>query len=311
MTQIATCPVCNEGEFSLVFPVKDYAVSGEIFDILECRNCRVRITHPIPGKNQIDRYYESDEYLPHSETSRGILGFLYRQVQKLMITRKRKVVENVSNSSSGRLLDVGCGTGEFVFEMARSGWKVDGIDANKQARVTAHKRYGIDVKSPGQLKNRRGFEFDVITFWHALEHLHNLNDYLRKIRSYLKNDGFLLVATPNYESFDGDYYQADWAAYDVPRHLYHFNYQSLTLLLQRNGFAVTQIRRLPFDSFYISILSEQYKGESLIRGLWIGLRSFLNALSDPRRCSSIIYILTKNRSAEDMARKETLADQWR
>jgi len=241
----------------------------------------------------MDRYYESKNYLPHSESSEGLVSFLYKRIQQFMVTRKRKLVENVSNSSNGKLLDVGCGTGEFLNEMALAGWEIDGIETNAFAREIARERYNVSVHSPDQVKSYGDPKFDVITFWHVLEHLTNPIEILRTITVSLKKNGFLLIAAPNYKSFDGDYYQSFWAAYDVPRHLYHFNYETMITLLKQVGLSVSQIKRLPFDSFYISLLSEQYRKGNSFRGLWIGLRSYLQALSDSRRCSSIIFFTQK------------------
>ena len=287
------CPACQKNSFSPVFPVKDFIVSNDVFEIIECGNCQIRLTYPFPQKSTLDNYYESENYMPHSETSAGITGFLYRLVQKFMVTRKQKLVEKVSNSSSGKLLDVGCGTGEFLNEMRRGGWEIDGIDQSEHARRIAQKRHGITSQPPTQLHLYQEGEFDVITFWHVLEHLTSLTETLQLVYRALKTGGTLLIAAPNYKSFDGDYYQMFWAAYDVPRHLYHFSYDSVAALLEQAGLSISHIRRLPFDSFYISMLSETYKQGNIFRGLWIGLRSYLQSLSNSRRCSSIIYITQK------------------
>ena len=293
MIQIIQCPACHENDLFSVFPSKDYVVTGELFDILECSHCRLRITNPFPDEKEIGRYYESGAYLPHSEEFTGTVNSLYGHVQHLMLYRKRKLVESLTGGSNGTLFDVGCGAGAFLNEMNHAGWDVNGVDSNERARETAHKKYGIQVYSPDDWFARGGLKADVITFWHSLEHIHNLDGYLNGIRSDLKEKGFLLIAIPNYESYDGRYYQSRWAAYDAPRHLYHFTYGSLNILLQRYGLMIVTLRRLPFDSFYISMLSEKNREGSLARGLWVGLRSYLQSLSDPKRSSSIVYIVTK------------------
>lgn len=195
--------------------------------------------------------------------------------------------------------------------MHSAGWQVAGIESDGKTRDQVHERYGLEVFSPEDWFSSERSEFDMITLWHALEHLHGLNRYLRQIRLCLAMDGFLLVAVPNHTSLDASFYQSYWAAYDVPRHLYHFSYESMTALLDRYGFRVTRIKQLPFDPFYASILSEKTLGGSVLRGIWVGFRSYSKALSNARRSSSILFITTKKGSARNGGWEETLPHQRR
>ncbi|MEE9166369.1 MAG: class I SAM-dependent methyltransferase [Candidatus Neomarinimicrobiota bacterium] len=253
----------------------------------------MRVTHPLPHETRMGKYYESDDYVPHSEVPRGIIPLLYGNVQRLTLVQKRNLVERMAHFSGRRLLDLGCGTGAFLNTMHRAGWEVDGVEAHERARELVRKRYGLQVQAPDQWLKSDSPGFDIVTLWHTLEHLHGLDRYLQRIRDGLRNDGFLFVAVPNYRSYDAEHYQTLWAAYDAPRHLYHFDFGSLATLFRKHRFRLFKIRHLPFDSFYVSMLSEKNGDGSLVRGVWIGLRSYLQALPDPRRSSSILFILNK------------------
>ena len=290
MIQIKECPVCRSKSFKPVFEVTDYVVSGDSFGIVECGSCRIRLTQPVPDEKEILPYYDTDDYVSHSETTRGFINRLYAVVRKAMIIRKRKLAQSLGPGGSGRLLEIGCGAGAFLNEMYRSGWEVLGIEPNRRVRDTVIERYGLAVISPEEWFTQPESSYDVIALWHVLEHLHDLDDYLRRISTSLEDDGVLIVAVPNYCSYDAGYYQSRWAAYDVPRHLYHFTCESMTDLLKRYGLTVTAIRRLPLDAFYVSMLSEKYQEGFIARGLWIGLISCLRALISVKRSSSIIYI---------------------
>lgn len=291
MNKIEECPSCQSVSFNPVFTAADHVVSGDLFDIIECDNCHIRLTNPIPDEKEILPYYDSDDYVSHSETTRGAINKLYAVVRRVMLIRKRKVIQSLGPGRSGKLLEIGCGAGAFLNEMHRSGWEVLGIEPNRRARDTVMRKYSLAVRSPEEWFTQPESSYDVIALWHVLEHLHSLDGYLRRIRTCLEDNGVLIVAVPNYRSFDGEYYQSRWAAYDLPRHLYHFTYESMTVLLKRYGLTITTIKRLPFDAFYASMLSEKHSEGFVARGLWIGLRSYLQALGDTKRSSSIIYVV--------------------
>ncbi|MFC1543079.1 class I SAM-dependent methyltransferase [Candidatus Neomarinimicrobiota bacterium] len=291
MIEVQECPVCKSDRLSLVFAAVDHLISGDSFNIVECDCCHIRLTSPIPDDLENSPYYDSDDYISHSETTEGIINKVYAVARTLMLVRKRNLVQSSGRFRPGKLLEIGCGAGVFLNEMHLSGWEVRGIEPNKKARETVMRKYGLAVESIEEWFAQPGSSYDVIALWHVLEHLHNLDEYLRLINTCLKSDGRLILAVPNYYSFDADYYQAHWAAYDVPRHLYHFTYESMTELSERYGLAIAAIKQLPFDPFYVSILSEKYQEGLIARGLWIGLLSYLQALGNKKRSSSIIYVL--------------------
>lgn len=290
MNRIAKCPVCKHTDFAFVFAAIDGFVSGESFDVLECHHCGLRITQPVPDEKEMPRFYDAGDYAPHSGLSSGTFEKTYGLVRKVMLGRKRKLIERDMALKPGRLLDMGCGEGAFLNEMRHAGWNVEGVDSSSRARELAQNNYGLTVHDPGEWLNTGKPEYDLVTFWHALEHVHRLDEILSVIRHSVKNGGWVIIAVPNYESYDARHYRHLWAAYDVPRHLYHFNYSSMATLLDEHGFHLVDVRSLPFDSFYVSLLSEKKGNGNFVRGLWVGFRSYLNTLSDTLTSSSLVFL---------------------
>jgi len=289
MMEQTNCPLCKH-ELKKVFSTKDYLVSGKNFGIMECSNCRLRLTNPFPGKNTIGDYYESDDYISHTDKSKSLFDLVYNLVRSTMLARKRNLVEKAVGKKSGTIMDIGCGAGHFLNKMKESGWDVSGVDASPKARALVNNQFGISVVSPDEWLNSHE-KYDVITCWHSLEHVHEPWVYLGKIRAQLNHDGVLIVALPNYESTDAKKYGADWAAYDTPRHLYHFTSSSLEKMMFANEFLINEIYRMPYDAFYVSILSAQHMGRSVIYGMWNGFISWFYALLNKKKCSSLIYVM--------------------
>lgn len=286
-----SCPLCDSAGIHPVLTVKDHAVSGESFGIWECDGCAVRFTQDPPDADSIGRYYQSENYISHSNTSRGLVNKLYHQVRKITLKQKKELVQKVTRRQTGNLLDMGAGTGLFTDTMRKAGWKVTGLEPDTTARAKAGEMNILlnDIKDFSQLK--RG-DFDAVTLWHVLEHVHAIHDYLKQIKEIMKFGGKLIIAVPNYTSADAEKYGEYWAAYDVPRHLYHFSPGSMQALLQKHGFHFCSTYPQWFDSFYVSLLSEQYKtGKSqMLKGAWSGLSSNMAARSAATRCSSVIYV---------------------
>ncbi|MFQ6677614.1 MAG: class I SAM-dependent methyltransferase [Fidelibacterota bacterium] len=289
MIEQTNCPICKR-ELKNLFTTKDYLVSKDNFDIMECPSCRLGITSPFPEKDIIGSYYESDEYISHSDQTRSLFDGVYKMVRSIMLSKKRRLVESALGRKTGKLLDMGCGTGHFLNMMKSNGWDVAGIDASIKARTFVKNQFGISVNSQTEWLNSDE-KYDIITCWHSLEHVHEPWIYLEKIRMQLNTNGVLIAALPNYESTDADKYGADWAAYDVPRHLYHFSPHSAEKIMTGNGFSIMDIRRMQFDGFYVSMLSAQHRGQSAISGLWNGLVSWVSSLLNKEKCSSLIYVM--------------------
>jgi SAM-dependent methyltransferase len=287
------CPVCGSADIKNVLSAKDHTVSGEIFSIAECNDCTLRFTQDVPDATSIAPYYKSEDYISHSNTSKGLINRLYQAVRKRTLRKKRRLVQRVTGIGKGYLLDVGSGTGAFVSEMTLHGWYATGLEPDKGARQVAKKEYNIELKDMDQFFHLPAESFDAITLWHVLEHVHDLSAYVQHLKSLLKENGKLLIAVPNYTSKDANIYKEHWAAYDVPRHLYHFSPRSMQALMEKYGMKLIGYKPMWYDSFYISLLSSKYKNgkTNLVASFFNGFRSNLKAMGDVKRCSSVIYII--------------------
>lgn len=287
------CPVCGSGQSQPFISCKDYTVSQETFNIVSCSACGFKYTSPRPSDDTIGQYYKSEDYVSHTNTKKGFINRLYHTVRSYTLKKKLGLIE--SFVSRGTILDYGCGTGMFLNTCKEAGWKSFGFEPDSDARTIASKK-GLSVfNTKESLALELGnAKFDVITLWHVLEHVTDLDDTLSFFKNHLSDKGTLIIAVPNYTSFDAQYYKEYWAGYDVPRHIYHFNLDSVSKLLSKFGF--THIKSLPmkFDSFYVSMLSEKYKTGSIryLNAFINGLRSNLRA-RDPNAYSSVIYIFKK------------------
>lgn len=289
------CPACGSTSLKEIFTAKDYTVSNESFMIMECANCTLRFTQDVPDAVSISPYYKSDNYISHTNTSKGIINRLYQKVRKRTLKQKRKLIEEMTGLKAGSLLDVGSGTGAFASEMKNAGWQVTGLEPDGDARRIAEEVNNIDLNEMDTFYNLPVASFDAITMWHVLEHVHDLHGYMIQLKSLLKENGKLFIAVPNYTSKDAAIYKEHWAAYDVPRHLYHFSPQAMKMLIEKHGMMIEQYKPMWYDSFYVSMLSSKYKKgkTNLFASFWNGLRSNFNAISDTKRCSSVIYIISK------------------
>ncbi|HEX8277219.1 MAG TPA: class I SAM-dependent methyltransferase [Segetibacter sp.] len=289
------CICCGSAAISKVFTCKDNTVSKQLFEIWKCDNCTLRFTQHVPDEELIGAYYRSADYVSHTDTKKGLINTLYHRVRNYTVNSKRDLIKKVTGLKQGVLLDVGAGTGAFANVMHQSGWHVTGLEPDETARTNALNAYQLQL---GELKNLHQLPaqtYDAITLWHVLEHVHELHNYLEKFFEILKPAGRLIIAVPNYCSFDAEYYNNCWAAYDVPRHLYHFSPKSMQLLLEQKGFYIEAHKPMWFDSFYVSMLSEKDKNgkNNFMRAFWVGLKSNMKAFADTKKCSSITYIVRK------------------
>lgn len=287
-----SCPNCGNANIYNVLSAKDYTVSGEEFDVWECRNCSQRFTQNIPDQEKIAAYYQSENYISHSNTSKGLINNLYHKVRKRTLLQKKNLVEQITGKSRGNILDIGAGTGAFLNIMKKANWDCTGIEPDKHAREKALELYGLKLKDADTLYSFSSGSFDAITLWHVLEHVHELHKYVDQLRNLLSKDGRLFIAVPNYTSTDAKIYHEFWAAYDVPRHLYHFSPKSMEHLLNGHGLKLESTKPMWFDSVYVSMLSEKYKSGSPhpVKALINGAFSNLKTIFDQKKCSSIIYI---------------------
>ena len=293
MKTYKNCPVCYSDKFANFMVCKDYTVSKSDFQLVKCEECSFVFTNPIPEESEIGSFYESEEYISHSNTSKGLVNKLYQVVRNYTIQKKIKLL--VSLNKNRRLLDIGSGTGEFLHACRLQGFDIQGVEPSESGRKYSSEEYNIEVDTEEKLKNFEESSFDFITMWHVLEHVYHLNDRIEEIYRLLAKDGFLIVAVPNLESYDASLYKEYWAAYDVPRHLYHFSKRNIERLFGRHNFKLIQTLPMKFDAYYVSMLSERYKngGSGIIKGF---LNGFLSNLKAQRGgYSSQIYILQKEK----------------
>ena len=288
------CPICGSHELQLDLHLKDHSISGEEFDIFSCGNCGFRFTQNAPSEQEIAPYYQSEDYISHSNTKKGFVNRAYHIVRNIMLGRKHKLVKRLTQGK--RLLDMGCGTGYFLNYMKENGYNVKGVEIDEGARNFGQQQFGVDIVAPDEMMTGSTDEvFDVITLWHVLEHIYELDAYVTRLKELLHDDGHLIIAVPNRSSVDASHYGPFWAAYDVPIHLWHFTPDTLTRLAEKHGLELIEINSLPFDPFYISMLSSKYRGDglSLMKGAWIGFKSFLKGSANPKKASSPVYVLKK------------------
>lgn len=290
MENIQNCPVCGSPDSTLKFKAKDYTVTNEMFHIVTCDSCRLIYTNPRPAANEAGPYYHASAYISHSDTNEGIVNKLYHAVRKITLQSKTNWIEPEKKGNK-ELLDIGCGNGHFLAAAKERGWNINGVELDTETAARAAKLTGIDI-APALREIATEKKFQVITLWHVLEHVYELDDYFQFFKNRLETDGKLLLALPNPASFDANYFKEYWAAYDVPRHIYHFTPETISALAAKYGFKLKKSRGLIFDSFYISLLSNEYKSgnKRLIHSFFIGLISNLRAMLGRPNYSSNLYL---------------------
>ncbi|MEN3323798.1 class I SAM-dependent methyltransferase [Mariniflexile soesokkakense] len=271
--------------------VKDHSVSGELFDLVENSEYGFLETLPQPSSETLPDYYKSEDYISHTDSRRNLFENLYHLVRKVSLKQKLKLINSFS-STKKMLLDIGCGTGDFLQTAQQNNWVVSGIEPNQEARTIANKKTNDAVFETEQLLKFEPNSFDVITLWHVLEHLPNLDEQVQTFKKLLKPNGTLIIAVPNYKSYDATYYKEFWAAFDVPRHLWHFNQLSISKLVSKVSMKVVKTKPMYFDAFYVSLLSEKYKNGKMnfFNGIWTGMVSNLRAIQS-KEASSLIYAI--------------------
>jgi len=293
MKSLDKCPLCKSANFAPKITCKDHTKSKEIFNIVSCETCGFAFTNPRPKDEKMGDYYNSNMYISHTNNAKGLFNWTYQKVRAYAIQTKVSLLKSIKEG--GTHLDIGCGTGEFLNACKNSGFKTLGIEPSPKARGQALENYGLSVSENTNLSQYPDSEFDSISMWHVLEHVTNLNETLDQFKRVLKPDGKLLIAVPNHNSWDANHYKEYWAAWDVPIHLWHFSKTTIERLFKKHGFRLIKTRPMLFDSYYVSLLSEEFASgkKNFIKGIAIGFISNLFGVFTKRGPSSIIYVFEK------------------
>jgi len=286
--QLTKSPISN-APLKPYLECMDHTVSRELFTILIDKETELLITSPRPVDGNFGKYYESNDYISHSNSNKSLFDKIYQIVRNYTIKRKIKLINSVTKNEK-KILDIGAGTGDFLMACKKDGWTIEGIEPNTKARSIAKQKLDIEFKADSSELNSG--EYDVITMWHVLEHVPELNEQIALLKKLLKPSGTLIVAVPNFNSHDAAYYKEFWAAYDVPRHLWHFSQKAIRLLFQKEKMEVINTLPMMFDAFYVSLLSEKYKNQkmNLLKGFYRGFLSNLKARRT-KEYSSLIYLI--------------------
>lgn len=294
MEVLSSCPICRSSDVKNALPVPDYLLTQEVFQVVECSSCGYAFTNPRPDQRHIGRYYQSDDYISHTNSRKGLQDALYQLARKWALGTKYKLVH--SYQREGQVLDIGCGTGEFLSHLMSRGYLVEGVEPDLKAREQAIANHGIAVV-PSLEKVANKEYYQVITMWHVLEHVPDARATFKKLFALLAARGILIIAVPDRDSWDNQHYGTRWAAWDVPRHLSHFRRKDIHRLLQEHGFELLATKKMWLDAFYIGILSERYKGAgtlaALIKGIWYGGLSNLQSALGKRPTSSSLFVARK------------------
>ncbi len=312
LEEVSNCPVCQGAKFSPFLVCEDNtANTAQKFNLLHCDACSFVFTSPRPTAEGIVKYYQSGNYISHSNEQKGIISKIYYYVRERALARKLNIInefstQNNQQNNEKHLLDMGCGVGAFLDICAQNNWNIEGVETDTEARNLAIKTLSNNQKKQEnsnqeitifadvfEIKTEK--KYDIITLWHVLEHIHELDKTITHLKNLLKPNGKLIIAVPNLESDDAKFFGRFWAAYDVPRHLYHFSKKTLTQLFERHNITLEKILPMKYDAFYISMLSMEYKDDNKssflnkIKAFWQGLVSNLKAGKD--NYSSLIYVL--------------------
>lgn len=293
-----SCPLCNNEIIKEEITCSDHLVSGEDFLLCRCLNCGFLFTQNAPTSDEIGPFYESEDYISHSDTKKGVMNLLYHYARGLNLKRKTSLVKKHTCKKKGVLLDIGTGTGYFLQAMQQQLWQVQAMEQSAVARQFAKEHFNLDVLPKNAWGELSSASFDAITLWHVMEHLHDLNETWEQLQRLLQPKGRLIVAVPNAAAWDAAYYGKDWAAYDVPRHLWHFSTDNMLLIARKYGFELEEIYPMPMDAFYISILSEQNRKnkQAFLKGMYVGFRAWCSSLLNKQKSSSLIFVFKKQQN---------------
>ncbi len=288
------CLVCQSSEQKEVIRVRDHLVSQKIFRINECSKCGFRFIHNPPSEQDAHLFYESEDYIEHSDSSKGLINWTYHKARKWMLRYKLRLIRSLDRGN--RILDFGTGTGYFLNYMQSKRYEGLGIEISEQAREFGRETFGLDIRPPDRIY-KQGFpsEFDYITFWHVLEHVYHPGAIIEQMHRLLAANGVLIIALPNFRCMDQSYYKEFWAGYDVPRHLWHWDRSTFETFMNNHKFELIKTKMLPLDPFYNCLISESYRKKKWAHILipFIGTASLLRGWIRNEKASSIVYFFGK------------------
>jgi len=283
------CQICENKTDFKEFILEDFFLTKEKFKVKRCLKCDFIFTDPAPNKLEIAKYYKTSKYLSHNNNI-SFTSFVYNIIKKINLSYKVKKIYKYSSPT--KILDIGCGSGDFIKKMKKNNHVVFGVENNNRAFNKSKKITKNIFRSIDMLSEQEN-SFDLITFWHSIEHIHDFVDFFKKCLVLLKEKGTIIIAVPNNLSYDAVHYKEYWAAYDVPRHLYHFNIKSMSAFINKLNLKLIEVLPLKYDSYFVSLMSEKYKKSNfkLIKGFYNGFLS--NFKSNGKNHSSLIYIIKK------------------
>ncbi len=298
--RLSKCPLCESENFQNKIICNDYLVSKESFVIVRCDDCRFEFTNPRPKPEQLGNFYQSQSYISHTNKITGLIDLVYKTARFFALKKKLRIINKLSEK--GSILDYGCGTGAFLNTCKRGGWQTTGVEPNADARKIAEQTAETSiVKNLETLQDNEGITgFDVITLWHVLEHISDINEVIQQLKNLLNKNGKLIVAVPNHQALDQQIYKEHWAAYDLPRHLYHFGQSTMKAIMKKHKFKLIKTIPMKLDAYYVSLLSEQYlkingkeKGNKYYNSIVNGYKSNIYAKKNNDNYSSLIYVFKK------------------
>jgi SAM-dependent methyltransferase len=289
---LSKCPWCDSPDIRQGSKIHDYFLTGEEFSLFSCKSCGLVFTNPRPKLENLGLYYQSDKYYSHTSSQGGIIPFIYRKVKEINLKTKFKQV--TAGSVINKVLDIGCGTGDFLNVCKKSGIEIFGIEPDSKARYLAKEILKVEILHPDQSEKIPDESFDLITMWHVLEHVPDLKKQISELSRIIKKGGKVVIALPVYESYDAEVYKEKWAAWDVPRHLYHFNKAVINKMMLANDFKPGNVYPMKWDSFYVSMLSEQYLKSAfgIVKAFFVGFLSNIKARNSGNY-SSLVYTFIK------------------
>ena len=291
------CPVCNsdnQAEYLKTYDRFDNS-RQKLFTIVKCQNCNFVFVNPRPNSQNLGKFYEVKGYDPFLSTEQkfSIRDKFYMFLRNFNLSQKYSKISKLK-PEPGKILDIGCATGEFLQKFREPNWQCTGVEVVEDARNKAKSKNIAVYPSVDTLP--QDSKFDIITMWHVLEHVHNLQDSVKKIESLLKKDGFLIIAVPNIDSFDAGKYGKNWIALDTPRHLYHFSTTTISKLMEHHNLQLIKKHSIILDILYNNLMSKNLSQTGFLKFSIILLKSLIRSyLGSKNNSSTLVYYFQKEK----------------